>query len=91
VAAGNGRRNGNGNGDTASHTLRQLREMRAQMFEMRAKMATKDDLSALATKTDLARVEAKLGQRIDVLRRIFKENQRVLTKRVRAVESRVGR
>lgn len=97
MAAGNGKKNGNGNGDTASHTLRLLREMRAQM----AQMATKDDLKGLATKTDLARVEARLdkridnletrlGGRIDVLRRVFKENHRVLTKRIGAVETRLG-
>jgi predicted component of type VI protein secretion system len=72
--------------------------MRATM----AQAATKDDLSGLATKTDLARIEAKLearletfevrfGKRIDVLRRVFKDNHRVLTKRMRAVESRIER
>jgi hypothetical protein len=101
VAAGNGKRNGNGNGEMASHTLRLLREMRAHM----AKMATKDDLTrsldGLATKTDLAKVESRLdsrieslehrlGRRIDVLRDVFKENHRVFTKRLRTVENRVG-
>lgn len=80
-------RSGNGNGDVAEHTLRLLREIRA-------KMATKEDLANLeakmATKEDLAKVEKRLNDRIDVLTNAVKENHRVFSRRLRVLEVRVG-
>ena len=95
-------RNGhsNGNGDIASHTLRLLRDIRSNMVtkadlaKVEARLGAKIDgaegrLDAKIDGVDakIDRVETRLGRRIDVLGRIFKENHRVLAGRVRALES----
>lgn len=56
-------RDGNGNGDAADLTLRLLREMRA-------KMATRDDLAKLraeiATKDDVAKLRVEMATKDDL-------------------------
>ncbi len=81
-----------GNGDVTDLTLRLLRDLRAQVTRIEANMATKEDLAKVRSelKHEIAEVRKDLGQRIDVLVRVVKDNHRVAGKRIRAVEIRVG-
>lgn len=71
-------RNGNANGN-GGVTLRLLRDLRKEVGEIKAKMVTKDEF---------VREASKINGRVDLLTRVVKDNHRVMSKRVRAVEIR---
>jgi hypothetical protein len=79
-----------GNGDVDSLILRRLLEMRTQMEKMEQKLEAKIDGLEQRVTDRIDRLEKRLDERIDVLGRIFKESHRVLSRRVRVVEHKVG-
>jgi len=85
----------NGNGDVADHTLRLLREIRANMATKPDLAEVRDEIRAeiAEVRGEVAELRADVGRietRVDVLTRVVKDSYRVLAKRVRTVEIRLG-
>ncbi len=82
----------NGNGDISDLTLRMLRDIRAPLTRVEEKVERVDE-KVTRVEERVSRVEkdlAKVDARIDVLVRTVKDNHRVVGKRMRALEIRVG-
>lgn len=79
------------NGDLINFIATTVETMRDQVGTMRDRMVTKDDLTELATKTDLNRVETILRGDIEQVQIRLDSIDRALSTRMGQIESEVSR